>query len=88
MNINLTSDITKKLQSGTNQIKIFGISNLVLKPDIYETNFIVTKEKSEIPKTEINVQNIGNEINYDMLVIGITIAAMIIGITIFLKKRF
>ena len=49
LNINLTSDITKKLQLGTNQIKIFGISNSVLKPDIYETNFIITKEKSEIP---------------------------------------
>ncbi len=88
LNINLTSDITKKLQSGTNQIKIFGISNVVLKPDIYETNFIITKEKSEIPKTEINIQNIENEINYDVWVFGITIAVIIIAITIFLKKRF
>ena len=87
LNINLTSDITKKLQSGTNQIKIFGISNSVLKPDIYETNFIITKEKSEIPKTEINIQNIESEINYDVWVIGIIIAAIIIAITIFLKKR-
>ena len=87
LNINLTSDITKKLQLGTNQIKIFGISNSVLKPDIYETNFIITKEKSEIPKTEINIQNIESEINYDVLVIGITITAIIIGIIIFLKKR-
>ena len=87
LNINLTSDITKKLQLGTNQIKIFGISNSVLKPDIYETNFIITKEKSEIPKTEINIQNIESEINYDVLVIGITITVIIIGIIIFLKKR-
>ena len=88
LNINLTSDITKKLQSGTNQIKIFGISDLVLKPDIYETNFIIVKEKSEIPKTEINFQNIENEINYDVWMIGMTAVAIMIGITIFLKKRF
>ncbi|MDC0070040.1 ABC transporter substrate-binding protein [Nitrosopumilus sp.] len=88
LNINLTSDITKKLQLGTNQIKIFGISNSVLKPDIYETNFIITKEKSEIPKTEINIQNIESEINYDVLVIGITITVIIIGVIIFLRKRF
>ena len=88
LNIELTSDITKKLQLGTNQIKIFGISNVVLKPDIYETNFIIVKEKSEILKTEINVQNIENEINYDVWVFGITIAVIIIAITIFLKKRF
>ena len=88
LKINLTSDITKKLQLGTNQIKIFGISNSVLKPDIYETNFIITKEKSEIPKTEINIQNIESKINYDVLVIGITITVIIIAIIIFLKKRF
>ncbi|MDC0208984.1 ABC transporter substrate-binding protein [Nitrosopumilus sp.] len=88
LKINLTSDITKKLQLGTNQIKIFGISNSVLKPDIYETNFIITKEKSEILKTEINIQNIESEINYDVLVIGITITVIIIGVIIFLKKRF
>ena len=88
LNINLTSDITKKLQLGTNQIKIFGISNSVLKPDIYETNLIITKEKSEIPKTEINIKNIESKINYDVLVIGITITVIIIGVIIFLKKRF
>ena len=88
LNINLTSDITKKLQSGTNQIKIFGISDLVLKPDIYETNFIIVKEKSEIPKTEINVQNMENGNNYDIWIIGIIIVAIIIATTIFLKKRF
>ena len=88
LNIKLTSDITKKLQVGTNQIKIFGISNSVLKPDMYETNFIVTNEKSEIPKTEINFQNIENEISYDIGIIGMTVVAIMIGITIFLKKRF
>ena len=86
--INLTSEDTKKMKIGTNQIKIFGVSNSVLKPDIYETNFIITKEKSEIPKTEINIQNIESKINYDVLVIGITITVIIIAIIIFLKKRF
>ena len=86
--IKLTSEDTKKLKIGTNQIKIFGISNSVLKPDIYETNFLITNEKLDIPKTEINIQTIGNEINYDVWIIVITIAAIIIGITLFLKKRF
>ena len=86
--IKLTSEDTKKMKIGTNQIKIFGVSNSVLKPDIYETNFLITNEKLDIPKTEINIQNIGNEINYDVWIIVITIAAIIIGITLFLKKRF
>ena len=86
--IKLTSEDTKKLKAGTNQIKIFGVSNSVLKPDIYETNFLITNEKSEIPKTEINIQTIGNEINYDVGIIAIIIAVIIIGIALFLKKRF
>ena len=86
--IKLTSEDTKKMKIGTNQIKIFGISNSVLKPDIYETNFLITNEKLDIPKTEINIQTIGNEINYDVWIIVITIAAIIIGITLFLIKRF
>ena len=86
--IKLTSEDTKKLKIGTNQIKIFGVSNSVLKPDIYETNFLITNEKSEIPKTEINIQTIGNEINYDVGIIAIIIAVIIIGIALFLKKRF
>ena len=85
--IKLTSEDTKKMKIGTNQIKIFGISNSVLKPDIYETNFLITNEKLDIPKTEINIQTIGNEINYDVWIIVITITAIIIGIIIFLKKR-
>ena len=84
--IKLTSEDTKKLKAGTNQIKIFGVSNSVLKPDIYQTNFLITNEKSEIPKTEINIQTIGNEINYDVWIIVI-IAVIIIGIALFLKKR-
>jgi len=86
--IKLTSEDTKKLKIGTNQIKIFGVSNSVLKPDIYETNFLITNEKLEIPKTEINIQTIGNEINYDVGIIAIIIAVIIIGIALFLKKRF
>ena len=86
--IKLTSEDTKKMKIGTNQIKIFGVSNSVLKPDIYETNFLITNEKLDIPKTEINIQTIGNEINYDVWIIVITIVAIIIGIALFLKKRF
>ncbi len=86
--IKFTSEDTKKLKIGTNQIKIFGVSNSVLKPDIYETNFLITNEKLEIPKTEINIQTIGNEINYDVGIIAIIIAVIIIGIALFLKKRF
>jgi len=75
------------LKIGTNQIKIFGVSDSVLKPDIYETNFLVTKEISEIPKTDIEMQNTNAEVNYDIALIGIILISIIIGIAIVVKKK-
>ena len=85
--IKLVSNNAEKLKIGTNQIKIFGVSDSVLKPDIYETNFLVTKEISEIPKTGIEMQNTNAEVNYDTMLIGIILISIIIGIVIVLKKK-
>ncbi len=75
------------MKIGTNQIKIFGVSDSVLKPDIYETNFLVTKEITEIPKTDIEMQNTNVEVNYDIGLIGIILISIIIGIAIVVKKK-
>ena len=85
--IKLASDNAEKLKIGTNQIKIFGVSDSVLKPDIYETNFLITKEISEIPKTDIEMQNTNAEVNYDIVLIGIILISIIIGIVIVVKKK-
>ena len=85
--IKLVSNNAEKLKIGTNQIKIFGVSDSVLKPDIYETNFLVTKEISEIPKTDIEIQNTNAEVNYDIVLIGIILISIIIGIAIVVKKK-
>ena len=85
--IRLASNNAEKLKIGTNQIKIFGVSDSVLKPDIYETNFLVTKEISEIPKTDIEMQNTNAEVNYDIALIGIILISIIIGIVIVVKKK-
>jgi len=85
--IKLVSNNEEKLKIGTNQIKIFGVSDSVLKPDIYETNFLVTKEISEIPKTDFDMQNTNAEVNYDIVLIGIILISIIIGIAIVVKKK-
>ena len=85
--IKLASGNAEKLKIGTNQIKIFGVSDSVLKPDIYETNFLVTKEITEIPKTDIEMQNTNVEVNYDIALIGIILISIIIGIAIVVKKK-
>ena len=82
--IKITSEVTKKLQIGANNIKIFAISDSVLKPDFYESSFLVTKNNLEIPQTTINVENIENEINYNIWIIPILI---IVGIVAYLKIK-
>ena len=47
---------TQKLGIGANNIKIFAISDSVLRPDFYESSFMVTAEKTELPTSEL--QNI------------------------------
>ena len=82
--IELSSNLTKNLQIGANNIKIFGISDSVLKPDFYESSFLVTKNNLELPQTTINVENVENEINYNIWIIPILI---IVGIAVYLKIK-
>ena len=84
--INITSNKTKKLEIGTNNIKIFAISNTVLKPDVIKSNFIVTDNKIELPvNTSENIQFSKNESEYLIWIIPIII--LVIGILIYLKKK-
>ena len=86
ISINIDSINSEKLQRGTGNVKIFAISDSVLKPDFYESSFIVTEKKTELPNSSI--QGIGilqNESSYEFLIIPIVI---IIGIIILLKKHY
>ena len=43
------ADESNQLGIGANNIKIFAISDSVLKPDFYESSFIVTDNKNNLP---------------------------------------
>jgi len=81
-------EITKNLQTGANSVKIFAISNSVLKPDFYESSFIVTDVKSELPNSfsSDNMKFTEKKSSwYEFTVIPIII--VIVAIVIYLKKR-
>jgi len=83
--ISVSSENTKNLGIGANNIKIFAISNSVLKPDFYESSFIVTNVKTELPTSLYdNIEFTENESEYGVWIIPILV---IIGIMIYLKKR-
>ena len=84
--ISVPSENSKDLGIGANNIKIFAISNSVLKPDFYESSFLVTDVKAELPTSlSANIEFTENKPEYWIWIIPILV---IIGIVIYLKKRY
>ena len=76
---------TKKLGIGTNNIKIFAISNSVLKPDFYESSFMVTDNALELPvSSNDNIEFSKNNPEYWIWVLPVVV---VLGIATYLKKR-
>lgn len=83
--INLSLEKTQNFGIGANNIKIFAVSDLILKPDFYESSFMVTEEKIELPTSLMeNIEFSENKSDYSIFIIPII---AIIGIVIYLKKR-
>ncbi len=81
----LDSNTTKIMQNGGHDIKVYAISDTVLKPDIYMTSFYVTDKPSNteivetIPYSQNKTQN-----NYGIILV--LIGAIIVGIIIYFRK--
>jgi len=83
--VTIPEEKTKNFGIGANNIKIFAVSDSVLRPDFYESSFIVTEMKTELPT--VNSEKIEfseNESYYEFLIIPIII---VVGIIIVLKKK-
>ena len=84
--IKIPREITKELGMGANDLKIFAISNSVLKPDFYSTSFLVTGYQNQLP--EISQDSIQFEEDKDeFLWMVIPIIGVIIAIVVYLRKR-
>ena len=84
--IKIPREITKELGMGANDLKIFAISNSVLKPDFYSTSFLVTGYQNLLP--EISQDSIQFEEDKDeFLWMVIPIIGVIIASVVYLRKR-
>ena len=85
VNNDITNFSLNDLRVGTNNIKVFAISETVLKPYFYESSFIVTAEKTELPASvKKDIVFLKNETMYELWIIPIIIGAIIL---IYIKKR-
>ena len=82
----IPNEDSSRLGLGGNNIKIFATSNSVLKPDFYETSFIVTEKEVEFPdRTHENIEIQKEEPRNEILIIIPIVAAIIAGI--YFKKK-
>ncbi len=83
--VKISSEESNQLGTGANNIKIFAISDSVLKPDFYESSFIVTDNKINLPISNTNeIEFTENESEYWFWSIPII---LIIIIAAYVKKR-
>ena len=81
----INSENSKKLGVGANNLKIFAISNSVLKPDFYESGFIVTDKTINLPSNDLEDIEIRNsDRNYEFLII---IPIIVAGLLVLYMKR-
>jgi peptide/nickel transport system substrate-binding protein len=84
--IKIPGEITEKLNTGANDLKIFAISDSVLKPDYYSTSFFTVE--NEVPLPEITQKDIEFNKNNSFEIIWFIVPVIIISvITIYVKKR-
>ncbi|MFB5624838.1 MAG: ABC transporter substrate-binding protein, partial [Nitrosopumilus sp.] len=84
--ITISEQTTKELGVGANDLKIFAISDSVLKPDFHSTSFLAIEDQSRLPTTAQDKMQLIEE---EELILWILIPIIIIaiGTSVYLKKR-
>ncbi|MCY4490260.1 MAG: ABC transporter substrate-binding protein [Thaumarchaeota archaeon] len=77
--ITIPGSDTRQLRVGANDIKIFAVSEDVLRPDFYSTSILVSERSAELPDATINDITDGIDPDYD---IGFLVLAVILAITL------
>jgi len=87
--ISLSGDKTSQFELGANSLKIFAVSDFVLRPDIFTTSFLVVKNSpgqlSQDSIIQVN-ENVIPEFDY-FGVIAIIFGAIIIGVIYVIKRK-
>ncbi len=85
--IDLSVEQVSKFGLGANDLKVFAISDSVLKPDIYSTSFFVSNNVQEIPEiTVYDTENL-SETNDFPGIIAIVVGLIVVGIILYKRKK-
>jgi peptide/nickel transport system substrate-binding protein len=84
--ITLVDELTSKMKLGGNDLKLYAISNSVLRPDIYTTSFVVIPSEGGITSETVLQQNTISTKSENIGMISIIIGAVIVGIVLYVRK--
>ena len=85
--IGLTETKISELDVGANTLKIFASSEEALRPDVYETSFLVVEGQTELPSIPISdVESSSEGTSYTGIVLAI-IGAIIVGIIVYIRRK-
>jgi len=85
--IALTEEETSHLVVGANTLKIFSSSDEALRPDVYDTSFLVVEGQTELPTVPISQTESSSEDTSYAGILSIIIGAIIVGIIVYVRKK-
>jgi peptide/nickel transport system substrate-binding protein len=83
----LTEAETSQLDVGANTMKIFASSDEALRPDVYETSFLVVEGQTELPTVPISQVRGSSEDTSYAGIVSIVIGAIIVGIIVYIRRK-
>jgi len=90
--LTLTPEQTDKFGIGANDLKVFAVSESVLRPDIHNVSFLVTKYSTELPEISLSdiqtVEDDSDLVSIASIVIGIIIVGSILYLRRLRKKSY
>ena len=85
--IGLTEEEILQLDVGANTLKVFASSEEALRPDVYETSFLVVEGQSELPTVPISEVEASSEgTSYTGIVLAV-IGAIIVGTIVYIRRK-
>jgi len=85
--IALTEEETSHLVVGANTLKIFSSSDEALRPDVYDTSFLVVEGQTELPTVPISQTESSSEDTSDAGILSMIFGAIIVGIIVYIRRK-
>ncbi len=86
-NLVLTKEQTNEFGIGANDLKVFAVSDSVLRPDIYSVSFLVASQATELPDIVVSEEQLATEKNEYTSLVAIVLGAIIIGSILYIRHK-